>query len=300
MELLYTFDQAKLWRGVGEFFVEVVGENQVLHFEVIDDDAYRSNLYVNLELDRMTFAIHHAEKTYMQTLKDVRVYTKTESELEEFFIFSDGEQVASAFIDYSDFYYPQAGFELIDVVEEERKRNAIPNEITFSLEQLKKSSRHTQMFLVTGEPRLGKTTTILRYWKSTNYIDTDDFDHPAQALHYLCKKELGTKLAVIIGKFRHVQVNIEGVNYSFEDAVAFVLEQRNTFVELFELHFRKRVGPQYAEYAVIVDNQTNQRLKKFVNYIKDEPRLRFITENTTTIPESHYIYAILKQKKRSE
>lgn len=308
MKKIYEFKNARLWKSTNEadeydygqsdtFYVEGLGFPYVLAFTADYDDGYRSHLYVDEKLKRLEFVMIE-EKELVGEFPEVKVFHRDGSMIEkeeededsylydemfdEYKIYSKGEQIASAYSDHSDQWYPSGSIELYGEDDFQKEIEKAEKEFTYEHGEFF-PVKNKRAIIVIGEPRTGKTTTLAQYGEEE--MQMMDSDGSAQrALNWAERTQ--NDVFFVIGKFRHTHVTIEGEKYLYKDAAAHIFQERG--FDVYELEFIERKGPEYEEYAVIVENQTNIELSEMFQPL--------VVEQNGELPETSYIHARLSKK----
>jgi len=307
MKKIYEFENARLWKssveedeyGYGNsdtFYVEGFGFPYVLAFTADYDDGYRSHLYVDEKLKRLEFVMME-EKELVGEFPEVKIFQRDSSMIEkeeededsylyeesfvEYKIYSKGEQIASAYGDHSDQWYPSGSIQLYGEDDFQKEMEKAEKEITYEC-KIPIPVKNKRAIIVIGEPRTGKTTTLTRYGEDMRIIDSDS--HAEYALD--SAERTHDDVFFVIGKFRHTHVTIEGKKYLYKDAAAHIFQERG--FDVYELEFIERKGPEYEEYAVIIKNESDIELSEMFQPL--------VVEQNGEIPETSYIHARLSKK----
>lgn len=241
---------------IWEYAIEL-NQGKILLIGTDYDDGYRSYM-VEKEMIRLHFL--YVEKELLGECKDLEIYEgrfewkekKDESSSVRFreditFVVGDGYVIGEYYTSNSDEWYPTSvisfDFDKKKTLEEYTKgmRFITPEEegkYEFP-ETLSKNGK--VCYVVTGEPRTGKTTSML-HMKMNGCIkdvcDTDMFTRPIEAAEYITE---GT--AFVIGKHRNVKMEAEENSYTYAE---------------FLIEYIKRLGYE----VLILDFEEREELKE--------------------------------------
>lgn len=319
MEKLYTFAKARLWVQEQDpsneedyyggdwattIFVEGSNEPNVLSFQAYDVDGYRSNLSTDFKLPRLQF-VYMPNRKLIGEFENVEVIVTTHEDFkgeedddywhEEdyicYTIYSNGEEIASASEDASDSYYPSAGVSILNHEEYEKEIQTAPKNFEYKIPSHLEAGSGKRAFIVTGEPRLGKTTTLAKHLKSMFTLDSDSYQDPKTSLAYLAGYK--DDFAFVIGKYRNTVVETPEGEFLFKDMAKHILKKKGYTV--YELEFVERKGVEYNGYAIVISNQTNQKLYDVFESCSKTTEIGKVSERRGELPDDSYIFAKLKK-----
>lgn len=255
-EITDSFVQISEWEDERVRY-EYVIENGVtfIYMGVDPEDGYRSSLAFSSSQDGTNF--HSWEKRKLTSYSSLDM-EEDEEEGDEYgeggghgYVFSyKGESIGRAWHSHGDGYYPSGSVHF--------DRNAITKtnlremNFMFPLQQpalegtqrkvvnLSGKTRKRAAFIVTGEPRLGKTTFCENYI-DIPWFDTDELFQPGEI-----ESHIDSNRVFVVGKYRNVVAKTDRGNMSFATVIRELLADRG--FDVYELRFVAREGEDIAPH----------------------------------------------------
>lgn len=190
--------------------------------------------------------------------------------------FADGRNLGSAWFDYSDSYYPRGFCHFYNEKEEKEALAKVPEKLLYKKPELVKEIFDEYSFVVTGEPRLGKTTTINYHFdfKNTNaygHRDTDAYGDPEFVLNMISTMQ---NMAIYtIGKYRNTKIIVNEQSYDYHEFITEMLKEKG--FKVMNIHFLERKGTDMDTYMVFIENNTgleNKEVGRFFKNVSNEPK----------------------------
>ena len=224
----------------------VVLDKDILFVKIYTEDIYRSKTSKYILKESLEDFLEDEEvecKTFYKTDKKVEVVSVKRSEgksdsCDETSFLVDGEEVFSFGTFYFDEYYYN-GFIKVNqssVKEEFYELLDLVRSLTFSGEVVDKITNTQNSFILTGRPRIGKTTFSQRY--KGKVVDTDGFKNPLDVVD-----NINGNTCYVIGKWRNVEVTLgseEGARVvTYKDFINELLTSQE--VEVISLSLEDRI-----------------------------------------------------------
>lgn len=266
MELLHT-GTGKVYEvniGEGDFQWEYAIEldnDHVLLIGTDHDDGYRSYM-IEKEIPRLEFI--YMSKELKQEYNSLEIYKN-----DPYYIVADGYVIGEYGTDYSDSWYPQSivgfDFESKETVEEYLKklhRGECEEEEIYELPKALEKNKEV-CYVVLGEPRTGKTTSMLEM-KKEKYVqdvcDTDMFEKPIDVITHI---KGGT--AYVIGKHRNEIMRTSNKDYTYEEFLTAYIKRLGYDVVVLDFKERTEVKENevYKIFMTFASNVVKKHRKPF-------------------------------------